>query len=223
MSIYPIIDGITDQRTFLYVCIILFAILYFRHVEIKLNIFLALIIGLIVVWYMYDKNYIELDTEKREMEEELNNIIPHPKNFEGRNDIIDFFFSIQDLYYYNPLAYEEAIDNTDSFFELYRYVFLDVEQCDDYFTMASDKKRNALNALHSIVVNMPDNKMVMDKLDRAHKRLNTLLTAYENEMYEHCRDLLIRDGYNVYRRAINTGPLEANQYIDSNLYSYQLY
>ena len=73
-----------------------------------------------------------------------------------------------------------------------------------------------------MIFTLPTDKIMTDKFNRSHKRLNTLLTKYLDEMYGICKLSLIRNGYSTYRLALNTGPEEYNKY-DNKDYTYKFY
>lgn len=131
-------------------------------------------------------------------------------------------FSIQDLYEHNPQAYEEMYDNIENFLNVYEIIMGNTYYCDYYYQIAESKKDNAINSLHSIIYKLPNDKILTDKHTRAHKRLDTILTNYINKLYDECQSNVIRNGRNVYNRAINVGPKEHNHYFDKD-FAYQFY
>jgi hypothetical protein len=221
-GIYNNIKNIDAKTTFKYIFIVIILLAYFRNKIIGMNIILALVIGVIVIWYIDDKNLTNIYDEHSERQTKINNIKPAPTKMENKDDMLDFLYSIQDMYEYNPEAYEEMLDNLNAFFETYDTIHRGTRPCDFYYQIAESKKENAVNALHSIVFRVPGDKIIMDKHARAHKRLETLLTNYVNELYDICHYNVLKKGRNVYNRAINLGPKEHNHYFDKD-YTYQFY
>ena len=202
--------------------------------NINIAITIVIMTTLAIIYYLYNKNIL-IDEQEQEQELELEqelaqeikleNIVPNVDDIE-KDDIIDFLFSIQDMYEYNPLSYEEMIDYIRAFFTLYDIILNSptnsVRFSDYYYQIAESNKNNAVNSLHSIIYKLPNDKALMDKHTRAHKRLETILTYYINELYDKCKDNLLKNGYNIHTRAINLGPKESNTYDDKD-YSYQFY
>lgn len=211
MGLYTTIEAIDKQSLFLYVVIFLFFIFFFRSKIIGLNIFLALLIGFIVSSYIHEKNQVSRDIEHKQQKKKLDTIMPPNKEFKNRDDIINFFFSIQDFYHLNPLAYEDTVDNVDAFMTIHKIISTGTQFCSDYYIVAKDRKSDALNSFQTFIYAISDDAVVIDKFNRAHKRLETILNKYLNEMYDMCMNSLIINGYNIYRRAINTGPDEYNK------------
>lgn len=225
MGLYTILENIDNRHLFVYIIIILFSIFYFKRFSIGINIIIALFFGLAVINYLNEKNTVSNEIEDIQQETKLDAIKPDPVKLRERKDtdIIDYIFSIQDLYEYNPEAYEEMIDNINNFLTVHDIIFKGTIYCDDYYQIADSKKNNALNALHSIIYSLPNSRIVNEKFNRAHKRLETILNKHLNELYDQCQHELIIKGYNVNRRAINTGPKEYNHYHPEKEYSYQFY
>jgi hypothetical protein len=222
MGLYTLIETINNKNLFKYVIILILSIIYFGRQNIKINAFMAIMVALVYIAYNYDEITTKKEEEEDHKELKRESIQPTPRNFKEKDDLIDFLFSIQDWYHYNPESYEEAIDNLQSFFDLYKAIQRGSKFCDQYFQIAESKKNNALNSFHSMVYTIPVNADVMDKFNRAHKRLETILNEYLNEIYDICHHDLIRRGYDITRRAINTGPKEANHFFDTD-YTYQFY
>jgi len=224
MGMYTILESINQKYIFIYVVIILVFILYFRKKVIGINVLLALFIAYLVIWYIYEKNNMLNIIEEKQQDTKFNSIIPKPKKIREYDDILDLIFSIQDFYAYNPQAYEELIDNLDSFFIIYEKIFITQYLSDHNYQIAESKKQNALNVLHSLIFKLPNNKIITDKLNRAHKRLETLLNRYLNELYDKCREKRILGDIDINTRAINIGPKEYNTYTNLDKeFTYQIY
>jgi hypothetical protein len=175
-----------------------------------------------VILYFEERTKYTNDVQTKQLETKLENIKPEPKNFKGHDDIIEFVFSIQDFYVYNPQAYEEFIDNLDAFLSLHEDIFGGSQLQNSYYQIAESKKRNAENSFMSIIHSLPTNKYITEKFDRAHKRLETILNVYLNELYNKCQTDILRDGLDIYKRQINVGPKEYNTYFDKS-FTYQFY
>jgi hypothetical protein len=147
----------------------------------------------------------------------LNNI-----NFDNNSDIVDFLFSIQDFYIYNPSAYEEMIDNLNAFYTLVENIFNEPQFCSYYYQIAFSKKNNAINSLQSIIFKLPTEPAFTDKLNRAHERLETILNKKMNDIYDQCQKHLIEYGRDTTTTPLLKGPQGHNVYDDEE-YSYQLY
>ena len=224
MGIYTFISSFDNKILFRNIVIILIFLYFFMKLTIGLNIILALVLGVIAVLYLYEKETLFTQIEEKQIKEKLNIIQPKTERVQSHNDIdlIEFLFSVQDFYRWNPQAYEEMIDNIESFLKLHESIFLEDSLCNYYFQIADSKKQNALNAFHSIIYKLPNDKIFTDKFNRAHRRLDTILTKHINELYDQCKFVMMRDGKNILQRQINIGPKEYNTYFDKD-FTYQFY
>lgn len=224
MGLYTTLESLDRERIFFYAGIIIFAIFFFRDKTIGLNVILALVLAVVVISYFYEKSEVSTEIEEKQQEVKLDAIHPPTKNFGDKDDIIDFFFSVQDFYHYNPQTYEDTVDLVDIFLKIHKIVYIGTVYCDDYYKIAETKKAAALNSFHAIIHSLPDDHLIVEKFDRAHKRLETILTKYLNEIYNQCKNSLVTKGYNIHRRAINLGPKEYNNFTDASKdYTFDFY
>lgn len=222
MGVFTLIDSFDNYELFRNIVIVLIFLFIFLRLTIGLNIILGLILAVIVVLYLTEKQTIINEVEKKIFDTKLKTIKPVPKVLREDKDIVDFIFSIQDFYVFNPLAYEEMIDNIDSLITLRDTIFDDAKFANQYYQIAESKKNNALNSFHSLIFTLPHSKIFTEKFNRAHKRLETILNKHLNEMYNQCNYYIKQDGKDVLKRQINIGPKEYNHYFDKD-FTYQFY
>ena len=221
MGIFTLIESYDNKRIFRNIVIILIFIFFFIKLNVGLNLILGLVLALTVIFYLTEKENIQTEIKKEQYETKLNSIKPKPKEIKDE-DIVDFVFSVQDFYVFNPEAYEEFIDNLDAFKNLYDTIFSDSKFSHYYYQIADSKKNNALNSFHSLIFKLPNDKFYTDKFDRAHKRLETLLNNYLNQIYDQCTHNVYKEGKSFLRRPLNKGPKEYNTYFDKD-FTYQFY
>jgi len=222
-NIYSFLESLNNQTLFIYILIIIACMYLFQGVIIGLNVVCSIIIAIILISYFYNKRKASNDLKQEQIEMKKDIIKPKLYTIDtSKDDIIDFLFSIQDFYMYNQQAYEEMIDNLEVFFQIYSQITLDVSYCSYYYQIAESKKENALNSLHSIIFKLPNNRFFIDKYDRAHERLETILLKYINQMYSKCKRDLDKNGYDISKRHIDTGPVGYNNYFVSDT-AYEFY
>ncbi len=224
MGIYAFIEGIDHKNLFNYVVIILIVLYFFLKLTIGLNIILALILGVMIILYLNEKTHTIESTDQEQnkikfdmIKPKLNNI-----NFSSDSAIVDFLFSVQDFYVYNPSAYEEMIDNLNAFYKLVENIFSEPQFCSYYYQIAFSKKNNALNSFHSIIFKLPTEPPITDKFNRAHERLETILNNKMNDIYDECQNRIIKYGRDTTTTPLAKGPQGHNVYNDED-YSYQFY
>jgi hypothetical protein len=175
-----------------------------------------------VIAYLYFKQQSEEEIKNDQLRTKMETIKPTLVNGTSNEDIFDFLFSIQDFYSYNPQSFEEMVDNISAFFAVYDSLLKDEKLANYYYQIAQSKKSNAVNILQTFIHNLPNEKLYTDKLDRAHERLETILTVYLNHLYDACDHNLVKNGYDYTTRHILTGPKEANTY-DDKKFSFEFY
>jgi len=222
-TIYSFIESINNQLLFLYIVIIIIFIYFFIKIDIRLNVFLALILAIGVILYINEKEQRVHQIEENILNTKKSAIKPESPHLTNINkDLIDFIFSVQDFYQFNPQAFEEFVDDIDAFLVLSDTIRNDVNLCNYYYQIADTKASNALNVFHSLLYNLPVDPVFTEKLVRAHKRLETILNRYLNELYDLCETFLFQTGYNVQKKQIVIGPKEYNTYFDKD-FMFQLY
>ena len=217
------LDNLSSKTIFKYIMIIFISILIFRSYDIKLNMILGLFIGYLIVAHNYNNNSKDLEYKQKQHETKIKHITPDLDKQSQKKDIVDFLFSIQDLYHYNPQTYEEMIDNINSFFHLYRQYEIVDHNLAHIYKMAEDKKSNAMNALHAVIYNLPSDKHITDKLNKAILRLENILNMYLIEIKEKHRRIIKKNGHNVDTTLIYIGPKAHNQYLNTHTHTYDVF
>jgi hypothetical protein len=169
-----------------------------------------------------EKKDVEIKTEEAQNQVKYDTIQPTLDNVPTDSTIIDFLFTVQDFYAYNPAAYEEMVDNLKSFFQLNKDIFLEKKMYTYYYQIALSKKNNALNAFQSLIYKLPTEPEFTDKFNRAHVRLETILNKYMNDLYDKCQKNIKQNGINNITRPLDKGPTGHNVYNDE-MYSYEFY
>ena len=224
-NLYTEIKSLDSTSIFNYLTIIFISLAIFKNMNIELNTILALLIAIFVIIYYHQKNKIEAQTDTELTNKKKDNIQPElSKNAEEHDDIIDFLFSIQDFYQYNPQAFEEMIDNINSFFKVYKEVNYGLNNYSQSYKIAESKMHNSVNNLHSIVYKIPNSPQILNKLNKATDKLYYLLYNYLDDIHEKHNENIIRNGYNVNTNIINhTGPKEFNFYLQDKSHIFDYY
>ena len=222
MGIYKRIKNSSSSTLFKYGVIILLCIQLFRNIPIGLNILFAVGIGLIIISYQYEKQIITIDNLESQHKLKVKSIEPNVSKLSTYRDIIDFLYSIQDFYNYNPQAYEEMIDNLFSFFYMYEEVKKGVLKIEEYYEIMQSKKSNSMNSLHSMIYNLPVSKISSRKIVKAQEVLNNILHKYLCEIEKDYKISLYTTGFNINRKIIPIGPIAYNNYLQIKDYTYDI-
>lgn len=204
------------KKLVLYGIIITVCVFVARQINVDLNLIFAVI--LIVVSLKIFSSYKSSEKIAEELtDKKYSHITPEPKMNDP--ETVNLLFYIQDFHKYNPQAYENIVDNIDSFFKIKEIVNRNPQQINQLFEIAEEKKINALNSLHSIVYKLPNDKNVNDKFNLSLEKLESILNDELEEMYTLYRQQLYK-GRNRYTREIVIGPKPHNYSTNSSFNFY---
>lgn len=223
-SLFVYIDEWDGGRLYLYIVVLLLIIWFFSKQNIGLNLIVALGVAYFVLSYMNHHTKVLNNTQQDIINIKEKSIKPKPVKALENTDIRDFLFSVQDFRSYNGLAYESMIKKIEEFFEYYNIAFIEPSRAQTYYGLMEQDKRDALNALASILLSMPEDKRVRAKLNRATTVLDQNMTKYLDHISYIADEYTYVHGYNVDTKIINYGPKPYNQYDDMfQPYSYDLF
>lgn len=221
--IYNYIKQIDTKSLFLYIIILIICLFYFHGKNITLGTIFGILTGVVVISYIISKKAVTLTNEDVQHDLKLKAIHPTSKYIGEFRELTDFVFSVQDMYMYNPPAFEEMIINIDKFFKIYKEVLIDPSMAGIEFSILNKFKYNAINALHSIIFTLPANKQLVSKHEEAYKTLEKLINVYMNKIYRINIANIQKFGYRTNTVILNTVDLPAipiNTY-DKNIFTYE--
>ena len=224
-QLYEYIDTWNGQRVFTYAVIFIFILWLFTRQRLGINLLIAIIVGMFVISYMNDKTIKAENTLEQIQDIKKSAIIPKiSDDTNGHEEIVDFLFSIQDLYAYNPLQYTELVHCINYFYGYYKMTFVDNKTSYINYELMKQLKRDALNALASMIYSLPEDKRVRDKINAATAVLDSLMTKHLDHVSYMTDDYTYKNGYSVDTKIIDYGPKAANEYDDLfKIYSYEVY
>lgn len=183
--------NISSDLLFKYVCIILFLILFFSYMKtISINSIIAVILGVIVCWYINGIVNEKKIEEKDDIELKYESLRIKPKK--KYPDIIEFLYEIKDLGNFNLQEYQNMIKHLDNFFTLFEdmnnvdYSLDQPDQIKYSFDNLKDIKKDILNILHSIVFNLEIdmNNVMIEHLNNDIGYLDNLLSSYMEVIFK---------------------------------------
>lgn len=216
-----IIDNIDRATLFLYVSIFIIILYVFSNIKIGLNIVFGIMIAGVFLWYLYyndQKNKMdgnELDKQK------LDSLIPKPE-VDNNGSVIDFLFSIQDFYVYNPQSYINMVKSLDRFFELSNEAKDDNSLAGINFVIMKDEKRNALNSLMEISFKLYPMPQYDEKLRNAITDLSTILNGKIKEIYDVHKNYLYYHGLSIQTSVIDSHEIPAYNTYNDEFFTTQL-
>lgn len=189
------ISLVSPSSIFIYVLVFCTCIIYFRSIDMSLGIIFGIFVAAVCVYVLYWHEITNMTNTEQLHKIKADNIKPMPKYISKYTDFTDFIFSIQDFYIYNPQSYENIIKDLDTFIEIYEYVLIDNSLAGDYYSIAEARKLLALNSLHSVIMMIPSDKKIINKLNDALKTFEQLLNKYLLVIYEKNEKYIKDKGY----------------------------
>lgn len=212
LNLYEYINEIDKSSIFFFVIVFLIFVIFFKNYELKINSIVGIFFAFFYIIYMNEKNKKTKNDDIYLRQKKAIVIEPEVKKLNKYDDVIDFLFSIQDFYIYNPQAYEEMHKSITNFFVVYEDILKNNKQTNYLFSIADKNMSDSINHLQSFIYNTPENDTnVINKLHVAIDVLEKILNKYLNELYDIHMDNL-KDGYDINYKIINLGPKEYNYY-----------
>jgi len=160
------------------------------------------LIGTVLI--MIYLNYMKNSTQKKNI---LDKSIPQ-SSYIHYGDLEKFFISAQNFYKYNPQAYEDFIEQFDSFMLLHSAADPRAS-CRNYNSLM-DKKKSIMFAFDSISLNLTPELVRKTGFANCSKKLNNLLDTYLQNAMDLCKETIKQFGYSVSTELPKTGPVAYN-------------
>lgn len=212
-DVYNYLRDIDSPSLMKFFSITIAMIVLFSTRNIGLSAIVGALIGLSYSFILNEKDRAKEQSEKITLRKKLSEIRPQPLYCHKYPDIVNFLHSIKDFHNYNPFAFKKMVRNIDSFIRIHDDVLLGVQHCKHNYDIAIDKRDNALNHLHSILLTMEDSNVITKKLDHAIEFLHRLLNKYVENIVEKCKEDIEEKGLDN-----ETGIIEENQPFPFNKY-----
>ena len=196
-SLYLKLSNINGKLLFKYTILFIIVFKIILVSNITFSIFISLMIALIFVYINYDKDTVLSTTKDKQIQFKLNSIYPSPNHFKKHSNVIEFVYSIKDFRLYNPDSFDKMLQCIDNVLQLYNEILIGVHNMNHHIDNMMDNKKKAINYLHSIIYTMEPNDVIINKLNKSIKVLDTLLTYYINEVIDISNKQLKKHGYNI--------------------------
>lgn len=183
--------------TFIFSSIVIFCVLftYFKNKKITVGTLLWIIVSVMCIIIMHTYKQTTLSDLENLHIVKSNAINPKFDTLNNYPEITDFIFSIQDFYEYNPQSFENMSTAMTQFLRIYENINLDNVLAGTHYSHAVMCKKDALNALQSIILVIPPDKNMITKLDTAIKTLEDMLNKYLDIIYEKNNVFIKKNGY----------------------------
>jgi hypothetical protein len=187
-------NRISLKLLFFYCCLFCILYLYFNR-----KIIITIIIFLIIftITSLYNNKLVD----NVEYKKQLN--YPKSRYIEENKELTDFLYSIQEFYNYNPQLYIELVSSIDNVLSIYDYININNALAGSLYNSIEKQKFIALDCLQSIVILIPDDRKVIEKLNKSIKILEEILNRYLYDVYKINNNYIKINGYNIETKLIN--------------------
>lgn len=186
-------DGLSSKLLFFYCC--LFCFIYICTGRNVLYTFILFII-IFTLYSLYNNKLNNNVTYKKTV------IFPKSKYIEKNNNFADIVFSIQEFYDYNPQLYINAIKSIDVFLSIYEYIKIDNALAGQLYNSLEKQKFMTLDYIQGIIIESPDNRKVIEKINESIHQLEILMNRYIYDTYKMNKEYIIKNGYNIETKLI---------------------
>jgi len=196
-SLYYKFNDLNNILLFKY--FVLFIIIFKLGLIIKLDFIklTSILIAIVIIYLFYDKDKILETTDKKVIDFKLNSLYPQPKHIKNHDRLINYLYSIKDFRPYNTDSYDKMIQCIDNLLKLYNDIIIGINYTNHNIDIMIDNKKKAVNYLHSIIYNIPETVIIVNKHSEAIKVLIILLDSYIHKCIDISNNKLEKNGYNI--------------------------
>lgn len=218
------INNIDRITLFWYVVLFLGTIFVFSNINIKLNVVYGTLL-VIILLVVLNQNYVKKqETTNNLLQIKNNSILPHSETITHYKELINFIFSIQEFYTYNPQAYETMIESLDTFFKYYEEILNNNNLAGTHYNVMLDKYKLVLNSLQSIIFNIDSNDNNVEKLNLSVEILSFILENYLNIVKNTNETNIYNYGHNIHTKLIpDTNIVPYNTYQHDDIGTFDIY
>jgi hypothetical protein len=225
LGFYDYINRMDKQNILFYVTLISFVLFFATTIfVIKIQHIAGLVLGIVLVLFLNDKEESSIQTFNQEMEFKLiaikntianskervpktNVRVGMPQYFHTDADLINLYFNVIDFQKYNPYAYEKSIQAADSVLKIHEDLKKGVKNCAENKEVMDKLANDSLNYFQTFIYVLPSNPVTDIKLNNNLKRLQLLLRRHLDDAYRLCERQYKKLGWSIDRKVIsNSGP-----------------
>jgi hypothetical protein len=205
------------------------SILVFSFIS-KYNITIATIVGIMFAYYILvilaNSNKNNNDKKKNMLENKKKYIRPRDEIIEKYDDIVEFLFSIQNLYIYNPPVYQELVETIKNFLTIYEETINIPKTAHKNHTNAEIKLYHAVNLLQSIIINtdinLINNENIDSSINASSRVLYNILKKYLDEIELIVKKDIKYNGYNINTLVLNPNKIKPYNFSNFSTHEFDI-
>lgn len=180
------IKSISRTNAFYYMVIIIIIITFIYRLQLTSSIWIGLIVGIIAVYYINEKNRQELnDQSDRLLNILTSDLLKETKYFILDPRLIEWVNDVGELKKYNILTFNKMIAYIERMLKLEYTIDINNSNCSLVIKNISDLKRSAVNAFHSLIY-VIDYPQLRHKYDHNMTQLDKLLNEHIEKSSKIC-------------------------------------
>jgi hypothetical protein len=181
------LDEISRKDKFKYLLILLVVILLFYRLNLHWTIWIGLFIGLMITYYLNEKNAQELNNSADQIWTVIKGpLLKNTKYFITDPQFVQFINNVSEFKKYNILEFNRFIVTLDKFLKLMYNMKIGVDRCKENIDLLQDFKTNSLNQFHSLIYNI-HNADLREKANHYSKELGYLLNDRMRYLLKICK------------------------------------
>lgn len=205
---YHYIENISPLKLFIYIIIVFSSILLMTKFPISTNHIVGIVLGIVIVYYLNERDRSVNIDDLKKIEIQMESIIPKPKFFYMDANIIEVVYNLLEFYDYNPEDFEAMVHSIDNLLKLRLDIEKGMVECKMIYDIAVDQKNKALNHLAAILVSLPAQQIIKEKLVAGIKILQLYLLRHLDFIRSTCENQIRDTGINVNTNLVSNLPVK---------------
>jgi len=225
--------ALNKKDYFIYLLLIFIIYWIFSHTFTQNNL-IYLVPTLLIMWFLLQNSVDNRFASMQKQNDKLEAININQYEYLNKDiDTVDIFLEIKDLVLINRLKLAEAIKRTNNFYYLYDFVFTEPIDKTQFYELALNESKAALNALMSFHIDLDTipkddyngiafitDNMIRESVEKLKKRFQLFL----NRMEVYINKKWVEGDINIYSKPVYPDDVSAS-ILDYTQYSphYNLY
>lgn len=205
---YHYIETISSLNLFFYLIIIMVFIVIFTKFNINISHLLGLFLGTVVVYFLNERDRTVNVDEMTRIEIQLERInIKNGGNYRFLYmdaNLIELVYNLQEFHTYNPEDFDSMVHAIDNILKLRLDIERGMAECSMIYDVAVDEKNKAMNHISAILISIPTQYVLKEKLVRGIKILQLYLLRHLEYIKGVCDQQVKDNGLNVNTKLIDT-------------------
>jgi len=200
---YNYINDIAPISLLSYITVILTCVFLSTKFKLNTSHLLGISLGIAFSYFLNERNRaINIDDLKK-IEIQLESINPKPKYFYIDANIIELVYNLLEFSNYNKEDFDNMIYAIDNVLKLRLDIEKGIKECEMIYTIAVDQKNKALNSLSAIIISIPIQEDIKEKLVTGIKILQLYLHRHLDFIEQKCIKQRKNNGINIETKFIN--------------------